>query len=97
MPAATIIHAANGYVRPADFPSMLNMFGLDVGSSNVEIWDPHWEVWVDIWGLHSRIPVANVNTLLMRLPDVTRCDCADNQMFVPCLTIGCSPGARGCL
>ncbi|PCH43403.1 hypothetical protein WOLCODRAFT_153459 [Wolfiporia cocos MD-104 SS10] len=39
MPAAAIIHAVNGYVRLADFPSMLNMFGLDIDVTRVEIWD----------------------------------------------------------
>ncbi|PCH36137.1 hypothetical protein WOLCODRAFT_156864 [Wolfiporia cocos MD-104 SS10] len=73
MPAAAIIHAVNGYVRLADFPSMLNMFGLDVDVTRVEIWDQVWEVWVDIWGLRSRIPMPNANVLLMRLPDVTQC------------------------
>ncbi|PCH36711.1 hypothetical protein WOLCODRAFT_157410, partial [Wolfiporia cocos MD-104 SS10] len=73
MPAAAIIHAVNGYVQLADFPSMLNMFGLDVDVTRVEIWDRVWEVWLDIWGLRSRIPVPNANALLMRLPDVTQC------------------------
>ncbi|PCH36154.1 hypothetical protein WOLCODRAFT_156880 [Wolfiporia cocos MD-104 SS10] len=39
-PIATIIHAVNGYVRLADFPSVLKTFGLDMDYGSVERMEP---------------------------------------------------------